>query len=433
VHAQTLTVCIVCNNTLYPAGSAVMSRVNVSLLQSGMILSEDVTDSNGRKLLCAGDAITEKHLRILKIWGVAEVDVEGIEPADAARSALDGLDPLRVEAAAARATARFALNDLQYEPVCMLMQCSVAALAKGADPVAPLPDYSVLPAAPMPSAPPALADMLRDDTRLGSLPPVFHRLVDVVNDPRSSATDMAEVIANDTDLSARLLRLVNSTFYGLRAKVDTITRAVTIIGSNQLVSLAMGAVMTTFFKGLPNSIVDMRSFWEHSVACGVAARLLASLHRMPNTERFFVAGLLHDIGRLAVYRLLPEHSLYMLTESRRRGISMRAMEREVLGFSHDRLGGRLLKEWRCPVSLERNVALHHTPGSGHGGLESAIINVADILAHTLEFGTSGEVLVPRLEQAVWDALALPAGTLEQAAAQMDYQVHEIIRFFELDE
>ncbi|MFV0421421.1 HDOD domain-containing protein [Oleidesulfovibrio sp.] len=410
-----------------------MSRINVSLLKSGMILSEDVKDSNGRKLLSAGEAVTEKHLRVFKIWGVAEVAIEGVEAEELAGDALGALSPERVQAARERVLKRFALNDLEDETIKTLIQCGVTALAKGSDPIEPFPEYNTLPPVPLPSKPVALGDLMRGDLKLGSLPPVFHRLVDVVNDPRSSATDMAEVIANDTDLSARLLRLVNSTFYGLRAKVDTITRAVTVIGSNQLVSLAMGAVVTTFFKGLPNNIVDMRSFWEHSVACGVAAKLLASLHRMPNTERFFVAGLLHDIGRLAAYRLMPDHTLYILTESRRRGVPMRSLEREILGFGHDALGGRLLKEWRCPVSLERNVALHHKPGSGQGGLEAAIMSVADTLAHTMEFGTSGEVLVPSLNKATWDLLGLPVGALEQAAAQMDYQVHEIIRFFELNE
>lgn len=418
-----------------------MGTLPVSTLKPGMRLAEDVIDRNGRKLMGAGDAISEQSLRVLKIWGITEAHIEGEE--GAAGDASDSSEiPGHLYAAAREFTEdRFRFNTLSVPVVHELAGVAtrhqalkmVAAQERGEDPMALLqfPD-AVMPQTARP-APADVHTLLQDDMKLGSLPSVFHRLVEVVNDSRSSAADVAEVIANDTDLVARLLRMVNSPFYGMPSRIDTISRAVTVIGSNQLVSLAMGVSIISSFKGIRDTFVRMRDFWEHSVACGLAARVLASYHRMPNTERFFVAGILHDIGRLLMFKLLPDHMGHLLYTAHSQGRIVQQCEKEIVGFTHDRLAGLLLKEWKCPVSLEKNVRYHHLPGMSPAGNEAAFLNVADVLANALRFGGSGERLVPVLDVAAWESLKLPVSVLVQTAQHMEFQVGEITRLMDVDE
>ncbi|MGE4298330.1 MAG: HDOD domain-containing protein [Desulfovibrionaceae bacterium] len=419
-----------------------MGKVNIHSLKPGMVLAEEVKDRNGRMLLGAGVALNEKNLRILKIWGVSEADVEGVSRDEAEGDLASDLDPELVEAAMAYMRDRFRHNDLAYEPVAeILRHCALRkarfCAAQGSGPEAlactreaiapPMPQH-----APEPAPAPGNMDpyqLVRDDLKLGSLPMVFHKLVEAVNDSRSSSSDVAEVISHDTDLSAQLLKVVNSAFYGLRSKIDTISRAVAVIGSNQLISLAMGFSVITFFKGIPDELINMRAFWTHSIACGVAARIISSYHNTPNTERFFVTGLLHDVGRLVMYKLLPGPSRAALEAARSRGVFLHEAERDVFGFSHDKLGGVVLKKWKCPVSLEKNVRYHHNPNSAPNKLEASIILMADFLANAMEQGTSGEVLVPTLPPPVWQTLGMPLSVLTQTVEQVDYQVNEIVHFF----
>ena len=416
-----------------------MSKVNINSLKQGMVLAADVKDRNGRMLLGAGIALDEKNLRILKIWGVTEADVEGVTPDEAEQSLASDLPPELMDAAMAYMRHRFRLNDLDYEPVaellrhCALRKAHVLA-AQGLGPEALSPMEESGDPRPQTSAPSRTEtidpyQLIRDDLKLGSLPMVFHKLVEAVNDSRSSSSDVAEVISHDTDLAAQLLKVVNSAFYGLRSKIDTISRAVAVIGSNQLISLAMGFSVITFFKGIPDELINMRGFWTHSITCGVAARILSSYHNTPNTERFFVTGLLHDVGRLVMYKLLPGPSRDALEFARAQGICLHKAEREVFGFSHDKLGGVVLKKWKCPVSLEKNVRYHHEPDKSPNKLEASVILMADFLANAMEHGTSGEMLVPVLPTAVWQTLGLPLSVLAQTVEQVDYQVNEIIHFF----
>ncbi|UZP67906.1 HDOD domain-containing protein [Desulfovibrio mangrovi] len=417
-----------------------MGTLALSALKPGMRLSADVLDRNGRKLLSYGDTLSEQALRVLKIWGVTEAQVEGEGSEEASALVSEEIPSELYEAARRDTEHRFRHNDssllviqeLQKLVTLHLARKMALAQGRGDDPLALVQHDS--PAKPAGKCPPPLdvQTLLRDDVKLGSLPSVFHKLVEVVNDSRSSATDVAEVIANDTDLVARLLRVVNSPFYGMTAKVDTISRAVTVVGSNQLVSLAMGISIVASFKGIPEHLVSMRDFWEHSIACGMAARILASYRRMPNTERFFVAGMLHDIGRLIMFKIAPDHSTHLFHTAYSEHRIVQQCEKEVMGFTHDRLGGLLLKAWRCPVSLEKNVRYHHLPGMAPTVPEAAIMCVADVVANAFRFGSSGERLVPVLSRETWDCLELPVSVLGQTVLQLDYQVSEIVRLMNVD-
>ncbi|MFP5238617.1 MAG: HDOD domain-containing protein, partial [Acidobacteriota bacterium] len=141
--------------------------------------------------------------------------------------------------------------------------------------------------------------------KLATLPQVVIQTLEALKNPNVSYGYVASIIGKDTALSAKLLKLVNSALYSFPEPVETIDRAVTVVGASRLTSLALGVSMINYFADIPHDVLDMRSFWKHCLSCGVLARLLAVTAGHPNEERCFVAGLLHDVGRLIMLKNHP--------------------------------------------------------------------------------------------------------------------------------
>jgi len=270
-------------------------------------------------------------------------------------------------------------------------------------------------------------DLLSGYVEVSSLPMMYSRINDAIANPRMSMGDIGRVISEDSGLSARLLRIVNSAFYGFPSKVDTITRAVTIVGTQQLRALALATSVMNMFKGIPNDLVTMESFWKHSVACGLAARSLATYRRESNSELFFTAGILHDIGRLILYLKVPDLAKKALMRSHAEGELLFEVERDIIGFDHGAVGRALVQGWKLPASLEEVVAFHNSPGGAtRYPIETAIVHVADIIAHVMMLGTTGEQFVPPLVSKSWDLLGLQEGVLAPTIDQVEHQFEETV-------
>lgn len=258
---------------------------------------------------------------------------------------------------------------------------------------------------------------------IASLPAIYTRLIAVINHPRSSARDIAKVVSDDPGLTARLLRIVNSAFYGFPQKIETVSHAVTIIGTEQLRDLALATSVIQMFKDIPPELVDMDSFWRHSMACGVAARVIASQRREANVERFFMAGMLHDIGSLIIYLKNGAKAREVLDRCAQTKELRYKVERELLGFDHARVGSALLKSWKLPESQQEAIGLHHDPREAQRfPVETSTVHVADVIANALQVGTSGERLVPPLVPDAWAALRLPDDSMPKLIAEIDRQL-----------
>ena len=273
---------------------------------------------------------------------------------------------------------------------------------------------------------PISIERLVDETNtVYSLPLFYEKLSETINHPRSSVADIARIITEDQGLTARLLRLANSPLFGYHARVDSITKAVTIIGTQQLRDLALAASVMGIFKGIPEELMNMTSFWKHSIACGIVARALATWRRELNVERFFVAGILHDVGQLVMCTLIPDTVREMLLESMERGTLHLATEHGRLGFDHAAVGGALLRKWKIPPNIAEPVTCHHAPGAAEQfPLEAATIHLADIICQAMEFGFSGERLVPPLAAPAWERLGLPVIMLATILRQAEPQLEE---------
>ncbi|MFZ5570531.1 MAG: HDOD domain-containing protein [Thermodesulfobacteriota bacterium] len=272
---------------------------------------------------------------------------------------------------------------------------------------------------------PDLNHLLQGRITLPSLPHIFSRLIELMSDERSSTDDFARVILQDPALSARLLKIVNSPFYGFRAEIGTVSQAVAIIGVNDLYALCLGTSVVNAFRTIPIELVDMPSFWKHSIACGIIARVIAENKGFPNRERFFVAGLLHDLGRLILYRHLADHAQAALHFAARYSLLLHHAETEILGFDHARMGGMLMKKWKLPGELEQMIRYHHSPEHSAYPVETAVIHLADVIANALETGTSGETFVPQMDPLAWRQVDMPLPLLKTIAEQIDSRITEI--------
>ncbi len=271
-------------------------------------------------------------------------------------------------------------------------------------------------------------ELVRSVKTIYSLPATFYRITEVVDDPNSSVDDIAEVISSDQSLSIRLLKLANSSFYGFPSKIDTISHAVTLIGGAQLRDLAQATSVISMFKGVPPDIVSMESFWKHSIGVGITSRLLAARRREPNTERFFVSGLLHDIGRLVIFEKLTDKARIFVELAKSKKIALVAAEREVLGFDHTDVGGALAETWNLPARLQEGIRVHHKFSSvARFALEAAVIHTGDVIAHCLALGTSGENLVPPLNPQAWAQIGLADDDLPILCDEATRQIEEVIQ------
>jgi putative nucleotidyltransferase with HDIG domain len=262
--------------------------------------------------------------------------------------------------------------------------------------------------------------------KLSSVPLVYARLNTAISSGKASATFLGTIIGQDTALTARLLKLVNSPFYGFPGKIDTIPRAVMVVGTQQLRDLAIATTVMDSFKGISSRHISIEEFWKHSVACGITARIIAGFGRQSNVEKFFVAGLLHDVGRLVMFQKIPELCNGILEKAAGTGALMLEVEQEVLGFDHATVGGALIRSWRLPANIETAVAWHHAPGDAvNYTYEASVVHIADVIVHAMEIGSTGEHQVPECDDDAWDVLGLPSDGLARIFDQVDRQFNDV--------
>jgi HD-like signal output (HDOD) protein len=277
-------------------------------------------------------------------------------------------------------------------------------------------------------------DLVRSVHSVASLPNAVLRLSEVINSPHSSSRDIARVVSEDAGLTARLLRLVNSSFYSFPRKIETVSHAITIVGTQHLCEMALATSVGSVFDKVPQDLVDMESFWRHSIACGVLARLLAGQRREPNVERFFIAGLLHDLGCLVLYTRFGDRCCAILERCRQTGELVHQVETEHFGFNHAAVGGALLEAWNLPRSHQEAVGYHHNPAlASCFPAEAATVHVADLIANALQTGTSGEQRVPPLSVEAWNVLALSESLLPALLDEADRQIGEVTRIILRDD
>lgn len=244
----------------------------------------------------------------------------------------------------------------------------------------------------MPSHEPSdltLSDLFKGDLQLTSPPAVFFQLKKVVDDPNKSNIEAGEVIEKDPALTMRLLKLVNSAYFGFPSRISTISHAISMIGVQELQNLVLGTLIIEKFSALPGGMLSMHDFWAMSVRSALTAKALAR-HRPAGEQResLFICGLVHDIGRLVVYKKVPDlaREAGLLVETA--NIDEVVAERRVIGFDHYQTGAELARLWHLPEVIIETMAQHaHPEYAGPHKKAADIVRTANLLSK-MEFSSA---------------------------------------------
>ncbi len=261
---------------------------------------------------------------------------------------------------------------------------------------------------------PGLESVLENLGDMPTLPSVVARLTRIISDPETTAADVNAVLSSDPGLVTKILKLVNSSYYGFSRRIATISNAVVILGYNQVRNLALSAFIYDAFAAKGDAAFDLTGFWKHSIGAAFMSSQLARRLDVKMEEDAFICGLLHDLGKLIMARNARDHLRAVVTLAGKKDTLFFTAEKEILGYDHAQLGGVVMEEWNLPEVLVSVVRCHHDPLSAPDNAVTlaCIVNAADIVARSMLMGNPGDASVPELTEAVWNRINMDWNALE---------------------
>jgi HD-like signal output (HDOD) protein len=224
------------------------------------------------------------------------------------------------------------------------------------------------------------AHIIRKLRNLPTLPLVIDNLTRVINNPQSCAKDLSEIITKDQALSARVLKIVNSSFYGFPQKIPTVSRAVVILGYNCVKNLALSSTIFNFLaENVGIKDFDINSLWNHSLRCAACSRLIASKILHQDSEDTFISGLMHDIGKVIFIEYLADQYQQALSKARDDTVPICEAERLVIGIDHAELGYMLADKWKLHRVLSNSIRFHHRPLSAQKSCDELSLKIYSIV------------------------------------------------------
>lgn len=231
----------------------------------------------------------------------------------------------------------------------------------------------------------SVSDLLKGDIKLASPPTVYLALQKVIDDPSKSARDAAKIIESDASLAMRLLKIVNSAFYGFPSQISSIPTAITLIGVRELQNLVLATVIIERFSELPGQLFSINDFWAKNLRCALVARELDALLGKAYTDTAFLCGLVHNIGQLVLYRRIPvlAREIDLLVQSMPDNEQdVPAIEERVIGFDRFAVGAELCRLWKLPEVVVESIRLHRYPDYvGSYAKLATLVRFADYFSH----------------------------------------------------
>lgn len=270
-----------------------------------------------------------------------------------------------------------------------------------------------------------LAKKLQSIGDLPSLPSVVFEAIQLLHQPDITVERLISSIQLDQAIVSKILRLVNSSFFGFQGKIGNLSQALVLLGFNTVKNAVLSISILDIFSGIDkDSGFDARLFWLHALGTGVISQVISHQLKYPHVENFFIAGLLHDIGKLAIIKLFPEDFSQILKEVKEKDISIIEGERAALGVDHTEVGCELAGKWRLPEEIQEAISFHHCPWNAkENRAMSATVYLSDCLCRALDIGYGGDSLVPEIDPKALTILAVEplfiAGCLEEIDLEME--------------
>lgn len=263
----------------------------------------------------------------------------------------------------------------------------------------------------------SILSKLGNPTSIPTLPAIIGQITNLLQNPRTSAEEIGRAITADQALATKVLKLVNSAFYGFPGRISTITHAIVILGFSTIKNIVLTTSILDAFRKKKDEVTDfdIEQFWMHSIACGAAAQSIARFTSNKNKEECFIAGLIHDLGKILLYQYLPDLFMDAYKFSNQNQILFYESELQLFNISHQEIGGILAEHWNLPPMLQHAIKYHHKPqATQEHYMTTSIVHCADILVRALDFGYGGDNKIPAMSENVWKNLnldSIPANTL----------------------
>ncbi|RJG11206.1 HDOD domain-containing protein [Massilia cavernae] len=270
----------------------------------------------------------------------------------------------------------------------------------------------------------ALDDVVRTLDDLPSLPAVVMELLTCIDQEDVDISVLARKVSHDQALTAKVLRLANSSLFGLQVRVTTISQAITFLGFQTTRNLIISAAVTGCFPQAQCAGFDHRAFWRHAIATAACAKVLARRVKF-NQDYAFTAGLLHDIGRQVLVSAYPAQYAQAIAASKAVDIELLEAERAVLGVDHVQAGVALAGHWNFSDTMRQAIARHHDPETPGAGLLATIVHVANAIVHALDLAGEADDLVPAVSSVAWTAMGLNEESYLHVFRETELQFDEI--------
>jgi putative nucleotidyltransferase with HDIG domain len=250
---------------------------------------------------------------------------------------------------------------------------------------------------------------------LPTLPTVVSKMIELVDNPKTSAASLARLISTDQALTARILKLANSAYYGFPREISTVNMAIIVLGFNTVKEMGLSLSVFEIFKGTSeHAAFDTGRFWQHSIGCGSATRMLARRLKYRSAGEAFVAGLLHDIGKVVLSQYMRDEFIAVVELEAQGAKTLDEAENDVFGVSHAEVGMWLAEKWNLPRIIAESIGFHHAPWEGKlDPVLTAIVSVSNHLCHLSKIGDSGRKNPVKPDEKTWDIFRKAAIPLDE--------------------
>ena len=267
---------------------------------------------------------------------------------------------------------------------------------------------------------------------LPTLPTVVSEIVQMAGSMTATAAEVGDMISRDPSLTTKVLKLVNSAFYGFPKRISTINHAIVILGFSKVKNIALSASVFDISKGHGPKNFSIPKLWEHSLGTAIASRVVARTTNQPQPEECFVAGLIHDMGKIIYAEHLTPIFEKVLEHRDKNNCLLLKSEEEVVGVSHSTVGEWITETWKLPPQLSTAVKYHHSPNAARqNGEYVASVHVGDIISRALLIGSGGDDLIPCIDKATVKKLRLTSKNLKIIITETKQEVEKAKDFFDM--
>jgi len=263
---------------------------------------------------------------------------------------------------------------------------------------------------------------------------VIDKIEKLLENPRTSAEEIGKAITTDQALASKVLKLVNSAFYGFPGKISTITHAVVILGFSTVKNIVLTASIFDAFakQGAVKSDFNMEKFWLHSIGCGAASQAIAKYIGFKEKEECFIAGLIHDIGKIILCYYFPEEFQAVFSNAQTKKILFKDSEKQILGITHEEIGSIITRRWNLPDNLQEVVHFHHTPSPDQVNYSiTGIVHISDVLVRAMGIGNAGDDRIPQVDQNSWKNFGFQRLALEPLLESIDDEFDKATIFMQI--